>query len=65
MTLSNQAARIRTDRVETRFSLTSEDNIRRLEPHGAIVADSHGIRFRIVDLRALDSHSRKLLRRYL
>jgi hypothetical protein len=54
-----------TDRGETRFILNSEDNIRRMGPHGALITDSHGIRFRIEDTRAFDSYSRRLLRRYL
>jgi hypothetical protein len=54
-----------TDRGEARFVLNNEDNIRRMGPRGALIADSHGIRFRIEDTRALDAHSRRLLRRYL
>ena len=54
-----------TDRGEARFALNNEDNIRRLGPRGALISDSHGIRFRIEDTRALDAHSRRLLRRYL
>jgi hypothetical protein len=54
-----------TDRGETRFVLNNEDNIRRMGPRGALIADSHGIRFRIEDTRTLDAHSRRILRRYL
>jgi hypothetical protein len=54
-----------TDRGEARFVLNNEDNIRRMGPRGALIADSHGVRFRIEDTRALDAHSRRLLRRYL
>ncbi len=54
-----------TDRGETRFVLSNEDNIRRMGSHGALITDSHGIRFRIEDTRKLDTPSRKLLRRYL
>jgi Domain of unknown function (DUF1854) len=54
-----------TDRGETRFVLNNEDSIRRMGPHGALITDSHGIRFRIEDIRALDAHSRRVLRRYL
>jgi len=54
-----------TDRGETRFVLNNEDNIRRMGPYGALITDSHGIRFRIEDTRQLDAHSRRLLRRYL
>jgi hypothetical protein len=56
---------ILTDRGETRFTLNNEDNIRRMGTHGALVTASHGVRFRIDDTRALDPHSRRLLRRYL
>jgi hypothetical protein len=54
-----------TDRGETRFVLNNEDNIRRMGPRGALITDSHGIRFRIEDIRELDAHSRRVLRRYL
>ena len=54
-----------TDRGETRFVLNNEDSIRRMGPHGALITDSHGIRFRIEDIRTLDAHSRRVLRRYL
>jgi hypothetical protein len=54
-----------TDRGETRFVLNNEDNIRRMGQHGALITDSHGIRFQIEDARALDAHSRRILRRYL
>jgi hypothetical protein len=54
-----------TDRGEARFVLNNEDNIRRMGPRGALIADSHGIRFRIEDTRTLDAHSRRILRRYL
>jgi hypothetical protein len=55
---------IDTDRGETRFTLPSEDNIRRLGP-GAVITDTHGVRYRVADVKALDGHSRKLLQRYL
>lgn len=56
---------VQTDRGETRFILNNEDSIRRLGPNGALITDSHGIRFRIDDIRALDPQSRRFLRRYL
>lgn len=55
---------VETDRGETRFNLPSEDNVRRLGD-GALVTDEFGIRYRIVDLRALDRSSRRLMGRYL
>jgi hypothetical protein len=54
-----------TDRGETRFVLNNEDSIRRMGLHGALITDSYGIRFRIEDIRLLDAHSRRALRRYL
>lgn len=56
---------VETDRGETRFLLPSEDNLRRLGPSGAVITDTHGVRYRVADLKALDAHSRKLLQRYL
>lgn len=57
--------RVRTDRGDTRFVLASEDHVRRLGPHGVLIADSEGVRFRVLDTRTLDPRSRKLLKRYL
>jgi hypothetical protein len=54
-----------TDRGEARFVLNNEDSIRRMGEYGALVTDSHGVRFRIEDTRALDPASRRILRRYL
>lgn len=55
---------VETDRGPATFSLPSEDNVRRLG-EGALVTDVHGVRFRIVDTRALDARSRKYLAQYL
>jgi hypothetical protein len=54
-----------TDRGEARFVLNNEDNIRRMGANGALVTDSHGVRFRIHDANQLDAHSLRILRRYL
>jgi hypothetical protein len=56
---------VETDRGTTRFTLNSEDDVRRLGPHRALVADFQGIRYLIPDTRALDASSRRLLERYL
>lgn len=58
---------VETDRGETRFLLTSDDHIRRLgaEGEGALIADSNGVRYRVLDSRRLDARSRRLLGRYL
>lgn len=57
--------RVVTDRGATSFVLTTEDQIRRLDPRGAVITDSHGVRYSIPDTQALDPHSRRILRRYL
>ena len=56
---------VETDRGRTRFVLNSEDDVRRLSDHRALIFDAHGIRYLIPDLRALDGTSRRLLERYL
>jgi hypothetical protein len=56
---------VETDRGETRFTLSSEDDVRRLGPAGALVVDSQGVRYRVRDVKALDARSRRLLSRYL
>ncbi len=55
---------VMTDKGETRFVLPSEDQIRRLG-EGALITDSHGVRYRIVSLRALEPKGRRALFRYL
>lgn len=54
-----------TTRGETRFILKSEDDIRRLADGGLLIADTHGIQFRVRQLAGLDAHSRRLLDRFL
>ena len=54
-----------TDRGETSLVLWGEEFIRRLGKAGLLIEDSHGIHFLVRDLSALDSHSRKLLDRFL
>ena len=56
---------VETDRGRTRFVLNSEDDVRRLSDHRALIVDAHGIRYLIPDLRALDAASRHALERYL
>ena len=56
---------VETDRGPTRFLLKSEDDIRRLGPHGASIIDAQGIRYLIPDTRALDSSSRRVLEMYV
>jgi hypothetical protein len=56
---------VETDRGETRFQLTSEDHIRRLDSNRALITDSHGVRYQIPNLTTLDPQTRRILRRYL
>ncbi len=56
---------VKTDRGDTSFELPSEDNIRRMGSDGALLIDSHGIRYRITSVPQLDAHSRRILRQYL
>jgi len=57
--------RVRTDRGETRLILKGEEDIRRLGRSALLIADSHGIHFRVRDIQALDRASRRLLDRFL
>lgn len=56
---------VQTDRGRTRFTLNSEDDLRRLGPYSALVIDVNGIRYVIEDMRAFDAPSRRILERYL
>jgi hypothetical protein len=54
-----------TDRGSVRFTLSSEDDVRRLNGGQAMIIDSHGIRYLIRDVDALDATTRRILERYL
>jgi hypothetical protein len=54
-----------TDRGETRFTLSAEEDVRRLGEHRVLITDGRGIRYQVPDTRALDTASRRLLERYL
>lgn len=56
---------VETDRGITTFTLNSEDDVRRLGPHQALIIDAHGIRYLISDTHRLDSYGRRILERYL
>jgi hypothetical protein len=56
---------IDTDRGPTRFTLRSEDDIRRLSPQRLLVTDSHGIHYEVAELAGLDRPSRRILDRFL
>lgn len=56
---------VRTDRGDTEFVLKAEEDIRRLEDGRLLISDSHGLQFEILDQTKLDSHSRRILMRFL
>ncbi len=56
---------VKTDRGQNSFVLKGEEDIRRLRNNGLLITDSHGLTYRIHDMRALDRLSRKLLDRFL
>ena len=56
---------VTTDRGATSFTLRSEDDIRRLPDHALLILSSHGVTFAVRDRFALDTHSRRLLDRFL
>lgn len=56
---------VRTDRGDTSLVLKGEEDIRRLGQTGLLIADSHGIHFRIRDIAAMDRASRRILDRFL
>lgn len=56
---------VETDRGPTTFLIENEENVRRLGRHQATLTDTHGMRYLIRDLRALDAPSRRMLERFL
>jgi hypothetical protein len=56
---------VETDRGETSFILTDENDIHRLSTYRILIIDAHGVRYLIPDMRKLDSASRRLLARYI
>jgi len=56
---------VRTDRGDTSLILKGEEDIRRLGQTGLLIADSHGIHFRVRDIAAMDRASRRILDRFL
>ena len=54
-----------TDRGPTRFTLESEDDVRRLGAHRVLITDAKRLRYHVPDTRALDPASRRVLERYL
>ncbi len=56
---------VETDRGITSFEVESEDSIYRREPRQVSIVDVRGIRYLIPDSRKLDTHSRRILERFL
>jgi hypothetical protein len=56
---------VTTDRGPHTFRIRSDDDVRRLSPQTVLVIDDAGTHYRIADVAALDTPSRKLLDRYL
>ncbi len=56
---------VETDRGPTRFTLDSEDQVRRLGPGRALITDARGLRYHVPDAQGLDPASRRTLERYL
>ena len=54
-----------TDRGPVQFVLKGEEDIRRVGRSMLLIADSHGLQFRVRDFAALDRHSKRLLERFL
>ena len=56
---------VETDRGRAEFVLRGEEDIRRLRDGGLLITDSHGLVLRVLDLKAMDRGSRRLLDRFL
>ena len=54
-----------TNHGDTELVLKGEEDIRRLTSPGLLIADTNGIHYLIRDRYALDTHSRKILDRFL
>ena len=56
---------VETDRGPTSFVLKGEEDIRRIDRHMLLIADSQGLQFMVRDLQAMDRQSKRLLERFL
>lgn len=56
---------VETDRGSTKFVLNSDEHVRKLGPHKALILDSNGLRYLVPDATQLDAASSRLLARYL
>jgi hypothetical protein len=56
---------VETDRGPTSFVLKTDEDVRRLDDHRAMVSDANGVSYLIADVKMLDAKSRRYLERYL
>ena len=56
---------VETDRGPASFEVSSEDDVRRVEPYQASILDSRQVRYLIPDIRRLDAASRRILDHFL
>jgi hypothetical protein len=56
---------VETDRGSTHFLLNSEEDVRRVARHGALIQDTLKVRYWIPDVRSIDARSQRILERYL
>ena len=55
---------VETDRGPTRFTLKTEEDVRRLGPDRYLIVDAQGLRYLISDANALDLASRRVMEHY-
>jgi hypothetical protein len=56
---------VETDRGRTKFTLDSDESIRKISLHRMIVTDARGVRYHVPDLNKLDTASRRAFERHL
>lgn len=56
---------VRTDRGPVKFTVNSDDDIRRMGPNRALIVDTQGVRYLIDDVARLDTASKRILEVWL
>lgn len=56
---------VRTDRGAVKFTVNSDDDIRRMGPNRALIVDTQGVRYLITDVARLDPASKRQLEVWL
>jgi hypothetical protein len=56
---------VKTNHGETSFVINSEEDVRRVSAKAVTITDANGIRFRVEDLKKLDSRSRAYVEWYV